>query len=439
MMSLSELKKIDLGVLFKSLMSNRTTIIKGPYAKVILWSMLGILLFFAYVFFIFWPSLEHRQEMQKKVDAIPEMETRLKYLDVANRKAEDELYQAEKNYAELNQVFSVESELEELYQRLSLMASSQGLVISSLTKDGEDAIYPGAKQVPAGQTPQQGTNQPAAGPDAKDPNKVAAPLFYRIRLRIELTGQYTRYMRYRKQLAEFDKSINIDKEQITLVPGDNRGTVIVKSQLSTFRLPNKLPAKPGMQSKPSETPAQPVSYMEDQEMRFIKVGGLAAADPLSGPAAGTFSDIQSNVKPNSNPPANGSSGRGEENLLSNTPAIDSRKGVKTQDRDPFARSSNGMIEGGRDPRLSPLLMANPESYVITGVIVSNSVKAAMIRTDFRENYVVKIGDRLGNQGGVIVDIDMDGLILKQGNGRVRLFVQSQTGQQLGAPNAGAGR
>ena len=434
MLSFNELKKVDLGVLFKSLMSNRTTMIKGPYAKVILWSVLGFLVFFAYVFFIFWPSLEHRQEMQKKVDAIPEMETRLKYLDVTNRKAEEDLYQAEKNYAELNQLFSVESELEELYQRLSLMASSQGLVISSLTKEGEDAIYPGAKQVPGGQPPAQGGNQPAA--DGKDPNKAAAPLFYRIRLKIELTGQYTRYMRYRKQLAEFDKSINIDKEQITLVPGDNRGTVIVKSQLSTFRLPNKLPAKPGMPAKPSEAKAQPVSYWQDQAWDYIKVGGLAAADPLSGPA-GSYSDIQPNKS--AAPASNTMSSLGEENLPSTTSAIDSRKGAKAVDRDPFARSSNGMIEGGRDPRLSPLLMANPESYVITGVIVSNSVKAAMIRTDFRENYVVKIGDRLGNQGGVIVDIDMDGIILKQGNGRIRLFVQSQTGQQPGAPNLGAGR
>lgn len=92
-----------------------------------------------------------------------------------------------------------------------------------------------------------------------------------------------------------------------------------------------------------------------------------------------------------------------------------------------------MIEGGRDPRQSPLLMAPAESYVITGVIVSPGVKAAMIRTDFRENYVVKIGERLGNQGGVIADIDMDGIVLKQGNGRIRLYLQSQYGQQPAAP------
>ena len=87
-----------------------------------------------------------------------------------------------------------------------------------------------------------------------------------------------------------------------------------------------------------------------------------------------------------------------------------------------------MIEGGRDPRYSPLIMADPQSYVIMGVVVSNSVKAAMIRTDFRESYVVKVGDRLGNQGGIITDIDMDGIILRQPSGRIRLFLQSQAGQ-----------
>ena len=121
------------------------------------------------------------------------------------------------------------------------------------------------------------------------------------------------------------------------------------------------------------------------------------------------------------------------------PATGDAKINSAQERDPFARSSSGMIEGGRDPRISPLVMANPQSYVITGVIVSNSVKAAMIRTDFRENYVVRVGDRLGNQGGVIADIDMDGIVIKQANGKIRIYVQSQSGQPMASPNGGMTR
>lgn len=404
MLNFNELKKMDIGDLFKSLFSNRTSLVKGPYAKVILWSVLGFILFFAYVYFIFWPNLEQRQEMQRKVDSIPQMEARLKQLDYENQKATDELHQSEKSYAELNQLFSVESELEEVYQRLSMMASTQGMVISSVTKEGEDAIYAGGKQVATG-----GSNPAPVQPDPNSKSPQGNPLFYRIKLKVELTGQYGRYMKFRKALSEFDKSVNIDKEQITLIPNDNRGMVIVKTQLSTFRLPNKLITKPGTPEQRSQlidvpkfSLASTSSYSSGKYgMRFIKVASVEDPPPNSG-------------------------------------GVDPRGGGSNQ-RDPFSRSSNGMIEGGRDSRVSPLVMANPQSYVITGVIVSNSIKAAMIRTDYRENYVVKIGDRLGNQGGVIADIDMDGIIVKQPNGRIRIFVQSQSGQQPGGPNNGASR
>ncbi|MBU3589322.1 hypothetical protein [Polynucleobacter sp. 80A-SIGWE] len=436
MLNLNELKNVDLGTLFRSLLSNKTSLIKGPYAKVILWGLLGSILFFAYVYFIFWPNLEQRQEMQRKVDAIPEMESRLRYLDVANQKAEDDLRQSERGYAELNQLFSVESELEELYQRLSMMASSQGLVISSLTKEGEEAIYAGAKPTPGAQANGSVAPAPAppTAPGVANGTTQGQPLFYRIKLKIELTGQYGRYMRYRKLLSEFDKSINIDKELITLVAGDNRGTVVVKSQLSTYRLPNKLLAKPvqpsaGAEALPPPT-MQPVQFLQDTRMGFMKVA--AGADPLSGSSSPSIMGPQTRVI------AGSAQGTTEEVIINNGPGADARKGG-TQERDPFARSSSGMIEGGRDSRVSPLVMAGPQSYVITGVIVSNSVKAAMVRTDFRENYVVKVGDRLGNQGGVVVDIDMEGILLKQPNGKIRIYLQSQSGQPMASPNGGMAR
>lgn len=444
-MNLNELKNIDIGAKFKALFANRTSLIKGPYAKTILLGVLGFLLLLAYVVFVFLPGLEKRQEMQKKVEAIPEMEARLKYLDVAIRKAEDDLFQAETSYAELNQLFSVESELEELYQRLSTMASSQGLIISSLAKDGEDAIYSGGKQVAGNQAP--AAPPPTATSGTSDPAKAGpppTPLFYRIKLKIELSGQYTHYMRFRKLLAEFDKSINIDKEQITLVPGDSRGMVIVKAQLSTFRLPNKLNTKPlpGNNQAFMAPSVQPVGDFMDTDMRYIKVGGIAAQDPLAAPLpeATTANPFAGNAKAEGRVASeeNGSTKSPTSVLNPNASGASNRSG-KSIDRDPFARSSSGMIEGGRDPRLSPLLLAPPESYQITGVIVSNSVKAAMIRTDFRENFIVRVGDRLGNQGGIISDIDLDGIVLKQANGRVRLYVQSQSGPQYVAPNSGAGR
>jgi Tfp pilus assembly protein PilO len=410
-MNLSELKNFDVGAYLKGMLSKNASI-KSPKTKIVLWSILGALILIVYVVFVFMPYLAERNQIQQKIAAIPEMEAKVKYLEIANRKAHEDLVQTEINYMELNRLFSVESELEELYQRLSQMATSQGLVITSLSTDGEEAVYAGGKTAAPGQ-PAPSPNAPPVAPNptagAAQPAPTAPPLFYRIKLKVELSGNYSRYMRYRKLLSTFEKSVNIDKEQITLVSGDTHGLVQVKSQLSTYRLPQKLQTKMiAANVKSLNNTSAPLTWIDSLKE------GFAAWDLISSAkAAGASKQVK-----------DPGVAKNEEVLPDSIPIDTSRP----NDRDPFSKSSSGMIEGGRDPRYSPLIMADPQSYVIMGVVVSNSVKAAMIRTDFRESYVVRVGDRLGNQGGIITDIDMDGIILRQPTGKVRLFLQSQSGQ-----------
>ena len=393
-MNFSELKNIDLGALLKGALTKNSSV-TGPQAKMILWGAFGTLLFIAYIVFFFMPYLAEREQIQQKIAAIPEMEAKIKYFDVVNKKAQEDLFQAEMSYMELNRLFSVESELENLYQRLSQMATSQGLVISSLSTDGEEAVYAGGRTTPPGQPVPGAAGVPPAPIAAGAPATPAPiPLFYRIKLKVELTGNYNRYMRYRKLLAGFEKTVNIDKEQIILISGDSHGMVQVKSQLSTYRLPQKLQAKASTSH----------FLLRALDFAFGNLVSHASAATKQETAAGLLKNEQVVVEP---------------------PITDS---ARVNDRDPFSKSSSGMIEGGRDPRYSPLLMADPQSYVIMGVVVSSSVKAAMIRTDFRESFVVRVGDRLGNQGGVIADIDMDGIILRQPSGKIRLYLQSQAGQ-----------
>ena len=411
-MNFSELKNFDVGAYLKGVL-NKNASLKGPQSKIILWSILGALIFILYIVFIFMPYLAERNQIEQKIAAIPEMEAKVKYLEIANRKAHEELVQTEINYMELNRLFSVESELEELYQRLSQMASSQGLVITALSTDGEEAVYAGGKTAAPGQPAPlpNGATPPAANPApaAAHAAPTAPPLFYRIKLTVELSGNYSRFMRYRKLLASFEKSVNIDKEQIILVSGDTHGLVQVKSQLSTYRLPQKLQTNMiATDLKPLNKAFTPKTWMDHLKDSFAGWHFIRTAAAAGSPKKAKEPSVSNN----------------EEVLSDNLPLDNTR----LNERDPFSKSSSGMIEGGRDPRYSPLIMADPQSYVIMGVVVSNSVKAAMIRTDFRESYVVKVGDRLGNQGGIITDIDMDGIILRQPSGRIRLFLQSQAGQ-----------
>jgi Tfp pilus assembly protein PilO len=425
-MNLSELKNLDIGLLFKKLLNNNASL-KGPQAKIILWSALGALIFVAYIVLVFMPYLAERDAIEHKIAAIPEMEAKIKYLEIANRKAHEDLVQTEMNYIELNRLFSVESELEELYQRLSQMATSQGLTITSLATDGEEAIYPGGKPLPAGQAPKAPGAPPAPNapnnPQAGQAAPPAPPLFYRIKLKVEMSGNYSRYMRYRKLLAGFEKSVNIDKEQITLVSGDTHGLVQIKAQLSTYRLPEKLQTKIAVlpqSDRQSDSLLAMVGGVLQKMSHYVITSAVAAAPKANNAVKNQTAGL----------------GNNEEVIVNANPAD---LNGRANERDPFSKSSSGMIEGGKDPRYSPLVMADPQSYIIMGVVVSNSVKAAMIRTDFRESFVVKVGDRLGNQGGIISDIDLDGVILRQPNGKVRLFLQSQPGQfPVTDPNKAAG-
>ncbi|MBJ7380702.1 MAG: hypothetical protein JHC80_08120 [Polynucleobacter sp.] len=415
-MNFSELKNLDVGLFLKGLLTKNSAA-NGPQTKLIMWSIFGGLVFIAYIVFVFMPYLAERDQIQQKITAIPEMEAKGKYLEVANKKAHEDLVQTEMNYIELNRLFSVESELEDLYQHLSQMASSQGLVISSLATDGQEAIYAGGKNLAASQANKLNTPPPAGEPSSGSPGAATAPppqpLFYRIKLKIELTGNYSRYIRYRKLLAGFEKSVNIDKEQITLVGGDTHGLVHIKAQLSTYRLPEKL------QTKLANNPVREnwLGFSnETLSQGFVPTLTAFDSEPTRN-QSWKWMQIAGGAKQNNDAGLN----KNEQLIVNNEPT----NGARPNERDPFSKSSSGMIEGGRDPRYSPLVLADPQSYVIMGVVVSNSVKAAMIRTDFRESYVVKVGDRLGNQGGIISDIDMDGIILRQPSGKIRLFIQSQ--------------
>jgi len=385
-MNLEQLRTMKISDLFR-LFKNDNGVVKGPYASLILWSVLLVIVIFVYFYFIFIPQQVTIDRTQQKISSLPMLEQRSDNLDLAIRKAGNELKDSESRYEALNQLFAVDAELEDLYKRLSQMADSQRLLISALAADGEVAVYAGGKELG------QGAVNPSAQPPASGTNKPppAAPLFYRIKLKVELTGSYNQYMKYRRMLADFDKSLNIDKEQITVIPNATGSLVQVKAQLSTIRLAQKLQISSPKKSE-TEIPAKKMNWNTDQAL-FIKVGDMQSQSSPTGPS---------------------SSGTSRQN-----------------ERDPFSRATNGMIEGGRDPRISPLIMADPQSYVITGVIVSAKEKAAMIRTDFRENFIVRIGDRLGNQGGRIAEIDQYGIVIRQNSEQIRLYLQTQWSHPAG--------
>jgi len=394
---LSRLKSIDINqLLAQSRKIDLRTILQAN--KLLFIGGFSVVLVIVYVFAIFIPNFDGFSEKRSVVNSIPDLEQNITVLAVNAARSKQSLDAAKQEYDSLNELFSVDSELEEVYRELGKMAGAYSLVIVSLNKEFDEPVYPNS---PA----QDG--QPAAGqPQNQNPN--IQPLFYRIKLKAELLGHFSKYLQFREAISGYSKRINFEKEQISVVEGNTKGMVQVRLQISTFRLPNKL------------TTAQ----LTNTSLISAKTTSLIALiDRLFGISFANAQEV--NIQPT--PSVNAKS------LVPSSmdrPAVSTsggRDSTNKYNRDPFSKSTSGMIDTVRDPRVSPLLVTNIENYHVIGIIVGKKKQTAIIKTDLKESFIVKVGDRLGNKGGVISKISSDSVYVRQGRNVVRLYLQSPTG------------
>lgn len=392
----SRLKSIDLNQFLRQSKSiDLKTVLQAN--KLIAVGLASILLVVVYVFSVFLPASDAYSEKKALVNNIPQMEQNISLLAATALKTKQNLDNAKQEYDSLNELFSVDSEIEEVYKQLGRMAASYSLVIASLNKESDEPVYPntGAQDPQAGQ-------QPGAKPSTP-------PLFYRIKLKADLVGSFSKYLQFREAIASYSKRINFDKEQISVVEGNTKGLVQVRLQISTFRLPNKLSISQFGNSSPYALGAREPALL----MVFIeKILGInqAVAQESAAPVA-----APSMPKGSVSPPIP-------------NPAIPQEKDSRNKyERDPFSKSTSGMVDTVRDPRVSTLLMANTENYTVIGTVVGDKHQTAIIKTDLKESFIVKVGDRLGNKGGTISKITADSVFVKQNGEVVKLYLQSPTG------------
>ena len=79
-----------------------------------------------------------------------------------------------------------------------------------------------------------------------------------------------------------------------------------------------------------------------------------------------------------------------------------------------------------DKSLHPLLQHPVKSYILMGVVISKTVKIALIRANNGQEYFIRVGDLLGNAEGTITDINIIGLEVSEENKVVSLAVRSRS-------------
>ncbi len=119
-------------------------------------------------------------------------------------------------------LFHSKAEVEDLYQSLSKYASKNGLVISKLEKK---------KPVPV---LKEGLADQAVELIQRD-----MVSYYKIPVDYEIKGNFLGFIKFKRDVARSKKSLNFDKETISVVENSSTGAVIARGELTIVGLPEE--------------------------------------------------------------------------------------------------------------------------------------------------------------------------------------------------------
>ncbi len=118
-------------------------------------------------------------------------------------------------------LFHSKAEVEDLYNSLSRFAAANGLVISKIEKRKPKPVFKD------GQVAQ-----------SEDQMKVEMISYFKIPVDYEIKGNFLGYIKFKRAVSKSKKSLNFDKETISVVQNDSTGAIIAKGELTIVGLPN---------------------------------------------------------------------------------------------------------------------------------------------------------------------------------------------------------
>ena len=167
---------------------------------------------------IYFPYKEDINAFEKKYKKITVMRNEITQIDAKLDIEEVLLQDKRREYEEITRIFHSESELEELYETISKLAIRYGLKVAGFSRKQPEAIY-------------------EVITEKKRKNKDRKITHYKMKVNIDMSGDYLSYMNLRTGLAELKKAVNTEEETIIIDNEEGGGNVKVHLVLSTYRLP----------------------------------------------------------------------------------------------------------------------------------------------------------------------------------------------------------
>ena len=229
-MDLANLKNIDLNEIIEKFkyegLGDKKLLIKigaGFFAILIF-----LIIYYAFVS----PVVEVQKEkialMNENKNKMIEINNNIGALTAAVKKLEPE-------YIKNSKLFHSQKEVEDLYQNVSKFALINGLSIVNLKK-GEVVPVNGAAPQQQGTT--ETTNQNPDNQATQNAPENPQVAYYKIPVDYEIQGSFLGYLKFRKSLAESQKVINFDKEEINILK-ESQGQILSKGTISIVGLPNE--------------------------------------------------------------------------------------------------------------------------------------------------------------------------------------------------------
>jgi Tfp pilus assembly protein PilO len=222
-MDLAALKEMDIKDLFRkinidpSIFKDKKTVTKIAIGA-------GSVIIFLIFYYFFLNPIVKEQEgrilvMEENIQKINEYRNNITQLKASIKKLEPD-------YEKNSKLFHSQKEVEGLYQNISNYALTNGLSIVNLNKKDAIAVGPNNQAVD-----QNNNNSGEANPEGQI-------LYYKIPVDYKIQGNYLGYLKFRRALAQSNKVINFDKEQIN-VDTNLKGVVVSEGTISIVGLPNE--------------------------------------------------------------------------------------------------------------------------------------------------------------------------------------------------------
>ncbi len=167
---------------------------------------------------IYYPYKEDINALEKKYKKISVMRNEIAQINGKLDIEEILLQDKRREYEKITRIFHSESELEELYESISKLAIRYGLKVAGFSRKKPEAIYEVITK-------------------KKKKNSDRKITHYKMKVNIDMSGDYLSYMNLRTGLAELKKAVNTEEETINIDNEDGAGNVKVHLVLSTYRLP----------------------------------------------------------------------------------------------------------------------------------------------------------------------------------------------------------